>query len=148
MGLLSVDLYPWAAPDGIKVLIFHLSPLVNPGSCRDERPNDGPLPFIRVMRHKGPDDGLTDQGRYSVFTFAATAQDAYDLGVTVKRRMHLLASRFGGQHPVDLPSGRVYADNVKVLEGPEPVEYIQDSIPRKFYCYSLICEVHFRYMAI
>jgi hypothetical protein len=145
---LSVDLYPWAPPDGVKVLIFHLSPLVDPGACRDERPNDGPIPFIRVMRHRpGTDDGLTERGRYSIFTFALTARDAYGLSDTVRRRLRLLASRFGGQYPVDLPSGRVYADDVKILEGPEPVEYIQDSIPRKFYCYSLICEVHFRYMA-
>lgn len=144
---MSVDLYPWAPPDGVKVLIFHLSPLVDPGSCRDERPNDGPLPFIRVMRHKGADDGLVSQGRYSIFTFASTAQEAFNLGLTVQRRMQLLASRFGGQYPIDLPSRRVYADNVKILEGPEPVEYIQDAIPRKFYCYSLICQVDFRYMA-
>ena len=141
------DLYDWQAPDGVQLLIEHLKPMVAPGAVRSEKPNGSLLPFIRVMRAGGPDDGLTDKGKYGVFVFDADEIATKNLARRVMRRIQLLAPRFGGQVPVTVSSGTFYFDNVKVLEPPRPMPYIDDSIPRSMYMYSGIYEAWLRIAA-
>lgn len=137
-----VDLLPWAPPDGVEVLITWLSPLAE---CRSKRPTGAILPFIRVVRTGGDESSFVDEGRYSIFSFAETEEGAKDLARTVHRRVQYLVGQFTGQQAVILPSGEVYADNVKVIEGPRSVEYLDDTIPAKIHMYSAIYEVHLRF---
>lgn len=138
------DLYPLEPPDGVQVLIEHLKPLVAPGCVQSERPNEFPLPFIEVFRTDGGDDGIVDKGHYGVFVFGTDEVATKNLAREVRRRIRLLAPVFGGQYPVTLSTGKVYVDKVRVEEGPRPVSYVEDSVPRSMYMYSAIYEIWLR----
>lgn len=139
------DLLPWAPPDGVEVLIAWLSPLAE---CRSKRPTGAVLPFIRVVRTGGEESSFVDEGKYSIFTFAETEDGADALSKLVHRRIQLLASQFTGQQAVTISTGDVYADNVKIVEGPRPMDYLGDTIPAKIYMFTAIYEVHLRYQEV
>lgn len=138
------DLYPLDAPDGVQVLIEHLKHMAAPGCVRSEKPSNSPLPFIEVFRTGGGDDGIVDKGHYGVFVFGEDQVATKNLANQVKARIRLLAPGFGGQYPVTLSTGKVYVDKVRVEEGPRPVSYVEDSVPRSMYMYSAIYEVWLR----
>lgn len=142
-----VELYPWDAPNGVKLLITWLAPMVAPGATETERPTGAILPFIRVLRSNAPDDGLTDKGKYGIYVFGEDEVATSDLANQVKRRIQLLAPRFGGQVPVAVDDKKFYVDKVRVLEAPHPLDYMEDSIPRSLYMYMGLFEVWIRIAA-
>ncbi|MFN6550672.1 hypothetical protein ACP6C7_18885 [Mycolicibacterium septicum] len=104
-------------PDGVELLIEWLYPL---GEARSQRPAGAPLPMFVIRRIGGGDDGLTDQGVYSVHTLAGSEEEAQAEAMRAHYRILSLAPRFGGQQIVN----GVYVDKVKTIEGPKPVDYI------------------------
>ena len=110
------DLYPYAPPDGVLLLIDWLKDVAD---TRSERPTGAVLPWIMVRRIGGGDDGLTDSGVYSIHCFGSSKSEAQQLGSTVHRRMCALA----------LP-GPPHVDDVVVMESFRAVEYLPGRIHR------------------
>lgn len=135
------DLYPWAPPDGVEMLIVWLSPL---GEVRDERPSGGVLPFWMVNGLGGPDDGLTEQGQYSVHAFAETKAEAQAAAMDAHRRILLLASRFTEPQKVTISTGTVQADQVVVVEKPHFEQWVEDN---SIYRYVATYRMDLRYTA-
>lgn len=122
---MSTPLFEWAPPDGTEVLIQWLKPL---GEVRDERPNDGALPFRMVHNLGGPSDRLVDKSTYSVHTFAVTKAEAQAEAMITHRRILKLAGQFAGQEKVTLADGQVVqADDVAVIETPRWVQWVEDN---------------------
>ncbi|WPH57641.1 hypothetical protein [Mycobacterium phage WXIN] len=140
------ELYEFAPPDGVEVIIEWLSALGI--EVRDERPAGAPLPFIMVHDLGGPDDGLVSKGVYSIHVFAETKPDAQALSMQVMRRLRLLARPFGGQQQVTISTGDVYVDNVSVVERPREVELLDSGLPRSVYRYVGTYRVELRYAAV
>lgn len=140
---MTVPLYGYESPDGVEVLVTWNAPLVAPGCCQDEKPNGSPLPFIRIMRAGGTDDGLCDKGKYSIDVFGVDDATTQHLARQVKRRILLLKQPYGGQIPVTISTGTFYADDVK-CESPKPINYVDDTIPRSMYLYQMICQLDLR----
>lgn len=113
-----VELYPYAAPDGVELLIAWLKDVAE---TRTDRPAGAVLPWITVRRIGGGDDGLTDRGLYSIHSYASTKSGARALGNTVHRR--ILALTHGGT-TVEISTGSTYVDKVVVVEHPRPVYFI------------------------
>lgn len=144
---MSIDLYQWDIPDGTEVLLTWLAPLVAPGCINTERPHDSPLPFIAVWRSRGEDDGFVDKGRYAVYVYGRDEADLAKLANDVKRRIQLLAPRFGGQQSVTISTGTVFADKVIVREAPHKVGGTGDTVPQSVYTNGALYEVWLRIAA-
>lgn len=114
------ELYSWTPPDGVEVLIAHLSPL---GHVTDERRTNDPLPSWVVRRIGGPFDGLTDHGWYSVHSFGRTDAEAAAADALAHRRLMVLDR---GPVPVTISTGTVYIDGITRHEGPEDVQWVAD----------------------
>lgn len=112
------DLYPYAAPDGVELLIIWLKVIAE---TRTDRPTGATLPWIVVRRIGGPEDGLTDRGLYSIHCYAASKSAVRALGNAVHRRMLALNH---GQTSVEISTGTTYVDDVVVIEAPRPVDYL------------------------
>lgn len=121
---MTVPLLPYIPPDGTETLIAWLTPL---GETRDERPSGAVLPFFKVHRIGGGDDGLVDRGLYSVSTFNSDSTSAQSQAWIAHRRMLLLApNRYGyvAQQHITLTSGDVVqCDGVKTIEAPKEIDY-------------------------
>lgn len=140
---MTVDLYPYESPDGTEMLTAWLAPLAAPASCSSEKPNGAPLPFIRVSRTGGTDDGVTDKGKYAINVYSEDEATGQEFARHVKRRALLLCPLFGGQNPVTISTGTFYADKI-LYETPKPLGYVDDSIPRSMYLHQSICEMWLR----
>ena len=140
---MTVDLYQWEPPDGVEMLLAWLAPLAAPGSCSTEKPNGAPLPFIRVARAGGTDDGYTAKGKFSIYLYTEDEATGQEFARHVKRRALLLCPKFGGQNPVTISTGTFYASSIKI-ETPKPLGYVDDSIPRSMYLHQSICEMDLR----
>lgn len=139
---MTVETLPWTLPDGMEVLITWLTPL---GPTEDEKPDNSPLPFRMVNKIIGTDDELTEAGHYSVHTFAADKPTAQTEAQATHDRMLYLVSRFTGQQPVTLESGLVVqADNVKVIETPHWIQWVDDNSIHRFVA---TYQVDLRYIA-
>src|SRR5690348_8390356 len=100
--------------DGVEVLIAWLSAL---GETRAERPSGAVLPYRWVNRIGGGSDRHSDNGVYSVHTFAAGPSEAQAEAMLTHRRLLALAGQFTGQAKVILGDGTVVqADDVDVVE--------------------------------
>lgn len=140
------ELYEYAPPDGVELVIKWLSDLGV--EVRDERPAGAPLPFIMVHGLGGPDDGLVSKGQYSIHVFAETKTAAQALSMRVLRRMRLLAGPFVGQQKVTLSTGDAFVDNMVVVESPREVELLDSGLPRSVYRYVGTYRVELRYAEV
>lgn len=145
---MSVDLYQWDVPDGTEMLLTWLEPMVAPGCINTERPHGSPSPFIAVWRTRGEDDGFVDRGRYAVYVYGTDEAEVAKLATDVKRRIQLLAPRFGGQQPVTISTGTVFADKVIVREAPNKINLVEDTVPQSMYLYGANYEVWLRIAAV
>lgn len=141
---MSTPLYPYAPPDGVEVLIKWLSPL---GEVRDERPNNAVLPYRMVHRlGDGKSDTVSDNGQYSVHTFALTKVEAQAESMITHRRICLLGGQFQGQSPVTMDDGSVvYSDGVTIDEFPHEVQWVPDN---SIYRFVATYTIPFRYQAV
>lgn len=125
-------------PDGVEVLTTWLEPL---GVCRSERPTGAVLPFIVVRRAGGGERDLVDAGRYQISVFHESEAKAAEFARSVRARLRLLASRFGGQVAVALLDGDVFVDNVIFNEGFRVEPYAAE---RNVYRVRAVVELHLR----
>ena len=126
----------------MEALIAWCSPL---GEARAEHPIGDIWPFIMIRRSGGGESKNTDHGRYSVHVLAPKMVDAQEKASEVHRRIKLLASPWSGPQGIEISTGTVYPDDVKVVEGFRLQDYINDAIPQKIYRYTAIYEIPFRY---
>lgn len=110
-------------PDVERALLDLIAPLL--GSAEQtgtETPADlqQRLPFGRVTRVGGPDDGISDRAVVDVDVFAATRSQAYDIAESV--RQLLLAA----PHAV----AGVVLDSVGTIVGPRELPWADENVRR------------------
>jgi hypothetical protein len=143
---MTVELYPYDIPDGVEMLLNWLEDMVEPGAIGPEKPNGALLPFIRVEYAGGPDDGLTNKGKYAIYVYGSDQAETAALAARVKRRILLLKPPFGGQRSVEISSGTAWADLIK-CETLKQLLYVEDTIPESEYLYQGLCEMWLRIAA-
>ena len=123
-------LYPYAAPDGVELLVTWLMAL--PGDVGPQRYAGQGLPYRWVSDSGGAvDDKVTEQSTFSIHTFAADYWDARTQARLTHRRMLALGPPLAGQQRVALASGRtVFVDGVDTAEPPTWQDYGDNTIHR------------------
>lgn len=109
-------------PDPVVVARAYLLPLVE-GDIASKVPArvETKLPFTRLRRGPGSDDGITDRPLLDVESFGATEGDAYDLAETTRQAMLALPGR---------AVGGVLVDTVETAVGPTEIDYGNPAVTR------------------
>jgi len=114
-------------PDIEAALLLLLAPLAGGASHIATQTDPGlveKLPFVRVYRFGGTDDGFTDEARVGVDAFAATRPGGYALAESLRQ---LLAD---GPHSVLTPGGWVVLDTSETGAAPVEVPYGDSRVRR------------------
>ncbi len=122
------DLYPYAAPDGLEMLIRWLAPLG--GEVGPQLELNSQYPFRMVYEIPGTDDRVSVRNIYGVDTFATGATKAEALlnarneAQRTHRRIELLGPPWGGQQRVQMDDGSfAFADEVVTSRTPSWAPY-------------------------
>lgn len=81
------------------------------------------MPYIRVMRTGGPDDGFTDNAVVAIDTFAATRDASRTLAEAIRQRLTT---------PTTPVTSGVKFDWVTTATGPNEVPWADDQTVRRF----------------
>lgn len=123
-------MYPFAAPDGVELLVTWLGPL--DGDVGPQRYAGQELPYRWVSDAPGGvDDKVTEEATFSIHTFAADYWTARQQAVLTHRRMLILGPPLAAQQRVTLAGNRVvFVDQVQTADPPSWQDYGDNTIHR------------------
>lgn len=107
--------------DGEKVLVAWVKTVpgvVGAGTLTKDN-LESTLPFVRVARIGGQDDGVTDSGVYDFDVFAATRQQAWEVAETIRARLRPRTR-----------SGTAIIDAVRTSTAPRTLPWANSNIQR------------------
>ena len=109
-------------PDIEAALVDLFADLAGTGTVTPANLQDA-MPFIRIQRFGGEDDGFTDASLVAIDAFSAVRADAYALAESIRQR--LLAN---------LPNivDGITIDNATTATGPNEVQWSDDQTVRRF----------------